>query len=227
MVRYRCYIYDETPAELLFDVVVLGMAEEKIKELEGVVEEVAEEVAAAVPVAPTEAPAQTQRGRRGRGGERSKNVRRGGRRGEFGKSGLDERIISIRRVARVVAGGRRFSFSVSLIVGDRKGSVAVGIGKGADTALAIDKAVNNAKKHLRKFTLTKEMSIPHEVMAKFNASRVVIMPAPGRGLTAGSSVRHVLEIAGIKNVSAKLLSRSKNQLNNARAAVRALETLRG
>src|SRR3989344_3179449 len=162
-----------------------------------------------------------------RTGRRSKNARRGGRRGEFGKSGLDQRIISIRRVARVVAGGRRFSFSVALVAGDRRGSVAVGVGKGADTALAIEKALNKAKKELKKLSLTKEMSIPHEVSAKYSASRVVIVPVPGRGLTAGSSVRHVLEIAGVKNVSAKLLSRSKNQLNNARAAMKALSTIRG
>ncbi len=126
-----------------------------------------------------------------------------------------------------MAGGRRFSFSVALVAGDRKGSVAVGIGKGGDTALAIGKALNNAKKHMRKIHLTKDMRIPHDVEAKYAASRVLLFPAPGRGLTAGSSVRHVLELAGIRDVSAKLLSRSKNQLNNARAAAKALAQIRG
>ena len=161
--------------------------------------------------------------RRGEG----RRQRRPSRRSERPKSAYDQRIISIRRVARVRAGGRRFSFSVALVAGDRKGSVAVGIGKGGDTALAIGKALNNAKKHMRKIHLTKDMRIPHDVEAKYAASRVLLFPAPGRGLTAGSSVRHVLELAGIRDVSAKLLSRSKNQLNNARAAAKALAQIRG
>lgn len=184
-------------------------------------------MASDIPAPLEQAPAKEIVPQDARPGGRVKNVRRGGRRGEFGKSGLDQRIISIRRVARVVAGGRRFSFSVALIAGDRKGSVAIGIGKASDTALAIDKALNKAKKEMKKLSLTKDMSIPYEVGAKYAASKVIIVPAPGRGLTAGSSVRHVLEIAGIKSVSAKLLSRSKNQLNNARAALKALSTLRG
>ena len=150
-----------------------------------------------------------------------------GPRGETGKGGFDHRILSIRRVARVVAGGRRFSFSVALVMGDRKGMVGVGVGKGADTALAIDKAQHDAKRRMRKIALTKDSSIPHDVSAKYAASQVIITPAPGRGLIAGSSVRHVLEFAGVRNVSAKVLSRSKNQLNNARAALAALAQLRG
>ena len=167
-----------------------------------------------------------QKAQAARGGGRMKNVRRSSRRPERPKSALDQRIVSIRRVARVVAGGRRFSFSVALIAGDRKGSVAVGLGKGADTALAIGKALYDAKKHMRRIPRTKTLSIPHETEAKYAASRVTIMPAPGRGLTAGSSVRYVLELAGINDVSAKILSRSKNQLNNARAAIQALSSLR-
>lgn len=174
--------------------------------------------------APTKAP--TPRPARGRGEQGGRRGRRPQRRTERPKSQYDQRIIAIRRVARVVAGGRRFSFSVAIVIGDRKGTVAVGIGKGSDTALAINKAVNNAKKHLLKVNLTKDMRIPHETMAKYSASRVVLMPATGRGMTAGSSVRHVLELAGVRDVSAKILSRSKNQLNNARAAVKALTALR-
>ncbi|OGC84062.1 hypothetical protein A3D68_01925 [Candidatus Adlerbacteria bacterium RIFCSPHIGHO2_02_FULL_52_17] len=134
--------------------------------------------------------------------------------------------MSIRRVSRVVAGGRRFSFSVSIIIGNKKGRVGVGVGKAGDTTLAIDKAVRAAKKHLITVRLTKENTIAHEVAAKFCASRVSLMPAPGRGLVAGSSVRPVLELAGITNIVAKINSGSKNGLNNARAAVTALQALK-
>lgn len=138
---------------------------------------------------------------------------------------FDQKIISIRRVTRVVAGGRRFSFSVALVVGDKKGSVGVGIGKASDTALAIEKSLRNAKKNMIKVNLTHNMSIPHDVEAKYASSKVKILPAPGRGVAAGSAVRTVLELAGIKNVSAKILSRSKNRLNNAQVAIKALKQL--
>jgi len=142
------------------------------------------------------------------------------------RSEFDQKIISIRRVTRVVAGGRRFSFSVAMVLGNKKGSVGVGIGKASDTALAIEKAVRSAKKNMIKVPLSKEMRIPHETGAKYCSSVVIIMPAPGRGLVAGSSVRNVLELAGVKNVSAKILSRSKNRLNNAQAAIKALSGLK-
>ncbi len=135
-------------------------------------------------------------------------------------------MITIRRVSRVVAGGRRFSFSVAIIIGNKKGRVGVGLGKAGDTTLAIDKATRDAKKHMITLNLTKDNSIPHEVSAKYNASRVVLMPARGRGLVAGSSVRPVLELAGISNIVAKVHSGSKNGLNNARAAIEALKTLK-
>lgn len=125
-----------------------------------------------------------------------------------------------------MAGGRRFSFSVSMVIGDKKGKVGVGIGKAGDTQLAIEKAVRDAKKHMIQIPLDKEMRIPHDVDAKYASSEVKIMPAPGRGLVAGSSVRTVLELGGVKDVTAKLLSRSKNKLNNAKAAVEALKTLK-
>ncbi len=140
-------------------------------------------------------------------------------------SEFDQRIIDIRRVTRVVAGGRRFNFSVAVVVGDRNGKVAVGLGKGGDTALAIDKAVRHAKKNFLRVTLTKTKSLRREVEAKYASARVFIKPAPGRGLVAGSSVRAVLDLAGITDVNAKILSRSKNKLNNARAAIKALSMI--
>lgn len=189
-------------------------------------------VAGAAPTAPKQFPPRGGRGgqrggfRRGPGGDRG-GQRGGGRGGqrERVRSEYDTKMINIRRVARVTSGGRRFSFSVALVAGDRKGSVGVGLGKGTDTALAIDKATRNAKRHMIRVPLTKTSSIAHEVEAKEGPSRIIIRPASGRGLVAGSSVRTVLELAGIRDVSARILSRSKNQLNNARAATKALSTL--
>ncbi|OGG65401.1 hypothetical protein A3I99_01440 [Candidatus Kaiserbacteria bacterium RIFCSPLOWO2_02_FULL_45_11b] len=135
-------------------------------------------------------------------------------------------MISIRRVTRVMAGGRRFSFSVAMVIGDKRGKVGVGIGKAGDTQLAIEKAVRDAKKNMITVSMNKEGHIPHDVHTKYASSEVMMMPAPGRGLVAGSSVRTVLEHAGVKDVTAKIFSRSKNKLNNARAAVEALKQLK-
>lgn len=154
---------------------------------------------------------------------RPKKGRRGPRREE--RKEFEQKIVSIRRVTRVMAGGRRFSFSVAIVIGDGKGKVGVGIGKGTDTALAIDKAVRDAKKNMIKVNMTKDNSIAHDVESKYCASTINILPAPGKGLVAGSSVRTVLELAGIKDVTAKIFSRSKNRLNNAQAAIKALQTL--
>ena len=133
--------------------------------------------------------------------------------------------IDVRRVARVVAGGRRFSFSVAMIIGDRKGKVGVGTGKAGDISMAMDKAAKDAKKHMITVKLTKTNSIPHEVSAKASSATVEIMPAPSRGLVAGSAVRNALELAGITDVTAKIRSGSKNRLNMARATVKALSQL--
>ncbi len=161
-------------------------------------------------------------GQRGRPGGGRGGPRRGGdeRRSEFA-----QKLIGIRRVARVMAGGRRFNFSAALVIGDKKGRVGVGLGKAADTAQAIDKATRAAKRSMITLNLTKNRSLPHQVEAKFCASRVEIRPSPGRGLVAGSSVRTVLELAGVSDVTAKLLSRSHNSVNNARAAIEALRSL--
>ncbi len=133
-----------------------------------------------------------------------------------------QKVIAIRRVARVVAGGRRFSFSAVIILGDKNGKVGVGIGKGSDTALAIEKAVRSAKKNMIKVCVTQNMSISHEVRAKYCSAEILIIPVPGKGLVAGSAVRNVLDIAGITDISAKVLTRSKNKLNIAQATIKAL-----
>ena len=185
------------------------------------------ETTPAAPVADAGAPrtGAPRGGRRpGPGGDR-----RGGRpqreRAPRERSEFDQATVDVRRVARVMAGGRRFSFSVTVVIGDRKGRVGVGLGKAADTALAIDKAVRDAKRHMITIPLTKDNSIAHDVMIKYASSTVSIMPSPGRGLVAGSAMRTVLEYAGVTNVIAKILTRTKNKLTIDRATVNALKTL--
>lgn len=182
-------------------------------------EETTEQVAtpAAVPASPSARPEQRRNPRR---------QRRTGRREERARPEFDQKIISIRRVTRVMAGGRRFSFSVSMVAGNKKGRVGVGIGKATDTQLAIEKAFRNARKNMIDVPMNAEQHLPHDTTIKYASSVVMVMPAPGRGIVAGSSVRTVLELAGVRDVTAKLLSRSKNKLNNARATIKALESLR-
>jgi small subunit ribosomal protein S5 len=158
------------------------------------------------------------RGRSSRGGTRSRAPRE---RGEF-----EQVTIDARRVARVMAGGRRFNFSLVVVIGDKKGRVGVGLGKGVDTALAIDKATRDAKRHLITVLRTKSGSIPHQVRTKYASSTVEIIPSEGRGLVAGSAVRTVLDLAGVTDVVTKIHTRSKNKLTIARATVAALKMLR-
>ncbi len=157
---------------------------------------------------------------RGRGG-------RPQRRGSFErvKPEFDQKMIDIRRVTRVVAGGRRFSFSVALVIGDRKGSVGVGTGKANDTSLAIEKAFRDARKNILRLKLTKNMSIPHAISAKYSSAVIMLTPNKGKGLVVGSSARIALDLAGVKDTTAKIYSGSKNKLNIARATIKALSNL--
>ena len=204
-----------------------------------IVEETTPVVVADAPAGETSAPeaaGEVKTDSRERGGPRGggrdndrrnpRRPRRGTGRSERVRPEFEQKIISIRRVTRVMGGGRRFSFSVAMVIGDKKGRVGVGIGKAGDTQLAIEKAVRDAKKHMITVLMDEHSRIAHDVEKKLSSSRVMIMPAPGRGLVAGSSVRTVLELAGVKDVTAKLLSRTKNKLNNARAAVEALKLLK-
>jgi small subunit ribosomal protein S5 len=162
----------------------------------------------------------------GPGGARS--PRSGGNRGEPRervKPEFDSKIIQIRRVTRVTSGGRRMAFSVAVVAGDRKGRVGVGSGKSIDTASAVEKATREARKNLIRVPLSANRTIPHAVDAKFSGSRVMIFPARGRGVVAGSSARAIIELAGIHDVCAKLMSGSKNSLNNAKATIAALKKL--
>lgn len=154
-----------------------------------------------------------------------RNSRRSGQSFVKPKPEFDQKIIDIRRVTRVVAGGRRFSFSVALIAGDKKGAIGLGLGKAGDTSLAINKALRNAKKNMVKLNLTKTMSLPHDLSAKFSSSKVTIFPNKGRGLVAGSVVRDILKLAGVKDVTGKVLGGTKNKLNNSKAVMLALSPI--
>lgn len=171
-------------------------------------------------------PAQTEAPRADRRADPRRRNERKPRREPRAKPEFDQRVLSIRRVTRVSSGGRRFSFSVAIVVGNHKGNVGVGTGKAGDTSLAMDKAVRNARKLAINVRTTSSMSIPHEVYAKEKSAVVHLKPAKGKGIIAGSSVRDVIELAGLKDVSGKLRSPSKNKLNAARATIKALHSLK-
>ena len=158
-----------------------------------------------------------QEGTRMRGGRNRTRTR-------TARSDFLNKVIDIRRVSRVVKGGRRFSFSVSMVVGDKKGRVGVGLGKGADTIIAIEKATNQAKKNLVTVAINKDGTIPHDVYSKYSASKIQIHPSK-KGLVASGAVRVVLDLAGVRQAAGKIITRSKNHLNNARATVSALGKL--
>ena len=142
------------------------------------------------------------------------------------KGEYEEKVLDLRRVTRVVAGGKRFRFRATLVLGNGKGKVGVGVSKGLDVADAIRKAKTDANKNMMEVPM-KDRTIPHEVYAKYSAARVLIKPAvKGHGLRAGGSVRSVLLLAGVKDATAKVLGRTSNKLTNALAAIEALKQLR-
>ena len=136
-----------------------------------------------------------------------------------------ERLIKITRVSKVTKGGKKLSFRAIVVVGDEKGLVGVGVAKADDVVNAFKKAKTNGRKNLIKLPLTKSLSIPHQVKGTFGACKIIMCPSSeGSGVIAGGAVRIVLEVAGVKNVIAKQLG-SNNLLNNAKAAICALENL--
>lgn len=155
----------------------------------------------------------------------AKSSRRDSRSREEKRDEFEQRILEVARVTRVMAGGKRMNFRACVAIGDRKNGVAVGLGKGADVTMAVNKAVNRAKKNIIKVPVINE-TIPHAIEHKLGAAIIVFKPAKkGRGVMAGGVVRAILELAGIKNVSSKILG-TNNKINNARCTIAALANLR-
>ena len=154
----------------------------------------------------------------------NKNFKRGGRNQE--KSEFDSNVLDLARVTRVTQGGKQMSFRALVVIGDRRGRVGYGTEKGKDVQGAVEKATKKAKKALIKVPMVHE-TIPHAVMSKFKAAKVMIKPAPkGSGIIAGGAVRVVLELAGVPNISSKIVGKTKNKITIVKATFEALKSLR-
>ena len=141
------------------------------------------------------------------------------------KKDIQSKVVEITRVTRVVAGGKRMRFRALVVVGDRKGRVGIGVKKGTDVAEAVAKATTEAKKMMITIPIVNQ-TIPHMVKLKYKAARIIMKPGkPGRGIIAGGPVRAVVDLAGIKNVSCKMLG-SSNKISNVRAAYLALQSFK-
>jgi len=157
------------------------------------------------------------------GGRKFRGERRDDRQKE--EKEFEQRILEVARVTRVMAGGKRMNFRACIALGDKKGNVGVGLGKGADVTMAVNKAVNRAKKTMINVPIYRD-TIPHEVLQKTGAARIMLKPAKqGRGVISGGVTRMILELAGIKNITSKTLG-SNNKINNARCTIEALQKLR-
>jgi small subunit ribosomal protein S5 len=142
------------------------------------------------------------------------------------KDEFKDKVLDLRRVTRVMAGGKRFRFRATVIIGDEKGRVGVGVAKGLDVQSAVAKARAEGKKAMLTISLKDGRTIPHDVGAKYSAARVIVKPtSAGHGLKAGGAVRVVLAMAGIKDATAKCLGRTPNKLTNALATIEALKKL--
>lgn len=138
---------------------------------------------------------------------------------------FEEKVLELARVARVVAGGKRFRFRATVVIGDGKGRVGLGIGKGSDVAQSVQKATYQAKKNLVHVPIVNG-TIPFMVKVKYSSAVVYLKPAPqGRGINAGGAVRVVCALAGVKDIIGKVLSRSGNKINNASAAIEAFKIM--
>jgi small subunit ribosomal protein S5 len=139
---------------------------------------------------------------------------------------FESKLIDLTRVTRVTAGGKQLRFRAIMVIGDRKGKIGLGVSKGLDVTQAIEKATKAAKKSIIEVPITKEGTIDHEIEAKFGPSVILLKPQmKGKGLVAGGTVRTLCQLAGIQDISSKILSRTSNKLNNAKATIRAFEIL--
>ncbi len=142
------------------------------------------------------------------------------------KDEFESKLLDLARISHTRAGGRKMRFRAVIVTGDKKGKVGLGIAKGSDVQLAIEKATRLSKKYLIEVPIIEE-TIPYEVEAKVSAARILLRPQrKGRGLVAGGTVRVVCSLAGIKNISSKVLGRTGNKINNARATMEALKKLK-
>lgn len=168
------------------------------------------------------------KGRGGDRGGRGKDSRgRGGRRRREDREPpeFEQKILDLARVTRVTKGGKRMRFRTCLVIGDKKGRVGIGLAKGHDVSASIEKAFRQAQKNLVTVPMD-GTTIPHEALHKFGAAAVMLKPASeGSGLKSGGAVRMVLEFAGIKDVTSKIVGGSKNKVNIARATIKALQSL--
>lgn len=138
---------------------------------------------------------------------------------------FNQKLIDVARVTRVMAGGRRFRFRTVVVIGDRQGKVGVGVAKGKDIPQAIDKAVKQARKNIVEIDVSSP-TIPMEIESKFKSAKILMKPASeGKGLVAGGVVRAICDLAGIENISAKIISRTNNKLNIARATIAAFKKI--
>jgi len=162
---------------------------------------------------------------RGKASSGPRRGRRPSRRKEREPREFEQKILDLSRVTRVTAGGKRMRFRAALVIGDKKGRVGLGVAKGADVAIAVEKAYKQAKKRLVDIPL-KDETFPHEVRSKFGSARVLLKPAPeGTGLKSGGAVHVVLELAGVPNAVSKILG-SENKINIARATLHGLEMMK-
>lgn len=142
------------------------------------------------------------------------------------RDGFDERVIQVRRVTKVVKGGKQLHFRAIVVVGDKKGQVGVGVGKAKEVVAAVQKSATNARRNIVTVPMTKYLTFPHRSDGNYGAAKVMLRPAsPGTGVIAGGAVRIVLEMAGVENALGKQLG-SNNALNNARATVVAVQQMR-
>lgn len=149
-----------------------------------------------------------------------------GGRGREVKSEYSHKVLDIARVARVTKGGKRFSFRATVVIGDEKGKIGLGVAQGKDVAQSVQKGINEGKKNMV-FVKLEKFTIPHEVLLKYKSAIVLLKPAKeGNGVKAGGPVRVIAQLVGIKDLTGKIISRTNNKINIARATIEALKKLK-